>query len=169
MLSGLTAFWARALVAAPIALVCVGVVAWAIVSRGAGEEAPPPSVTAPAVAVPPQLELRRPAVAAPQTAGTFTAAFERGIAAYNADDVEAAADAFEEAVRLAPDEPEPHINLGLVYMRLQRPEDGLRELAAGAQLEKARAAELQRAGPADGGTSNGTIEEDEPSSLDDRH
>jgi hypothetical protein len=36
---------------------------------------------------------------------------------------------------LAPNEPEAHINLGLVYMRLQRPADGLRELAAGAALE----------------------------------
>jgi tetratricopeptide (TPR) repeat protein len=68
--------------------------------------------------------------------GTYAAAFERGVAAYNIDDVEAAADAFEEAVRLAPHEAEAHINLGLVYMRLQRPDDGLRELAAGAALER---------------------------------
>lgn len=67
-----------------------------------------------------------------------TAAFERGVAAYNADDVDAAADAFEEAVRLAPDEPEARINLGLVYLRLQRPEDARRELATGAALEKSR-------------------------------
>ena len=66
------------------------------------------------------------------------AAFERGVAAYNADDADAAADAFEEAVRLAPDEPEARINLGLVYLRLQRPEDAMRELAIGAALAKSR-------------------------------
>jgi len=68
----------------------------------------------------------------------LTAAFDRGVAAYNADDAEAAADAFEEAVRLAPDEPEARINLGLVYLRLQRPEDAMRELAIGAALAKSR-------------------------------
>ena len=60
-----------------------------------------------------------------------TAAFERGLAAYDADDLEAAMDAFEEAVRLAPDHREAHINLGIVYLRLQRPNDALRELAQG--------------------------------------
>jgi tetratricopeptide (TPR) repeat protein len=64
------------------------------------------------------------------------AAFERGIAAYNVDDADAAADAFEEAIRLAPDQSEPHINLGLIYLRLQRPEDAMRELALGASLAK---------------------------------
>ncbi len=64
------------------------------------------------------------------------AAFERGVAAYNADDADAAADAFEEAVRLAPDASEAHINLGLVYLRLQRPEDAMRELVTGASLAK---------------------------------
>jgi tetratricopeptide (TPR) repeat protein len=67
-----------------------------------------------------------------------TAAFERGVAAYNADDADAAADAFEEAVRLAPDASEAHINLGLVYLRLQRPEDAMRELVMGASLAKGR-------------------------------
>jgi len=76
----------------------------------------------------------------------FTAAFERGIAAYNADDAEAALDAFEEAVRIAPDDPEARINLGLVYMRLQRPDDGLRELSLGARLERERE-EARRASP----------------------
>lgn len=76
----------------------------------------------------------------------FTEAFERGVAAYNADDAEAALDAFEEAVRLAPDDPEARINLGLVYMRLQRPEDGLRELSLGARLERERE-EVRRASP----------------------
>jgi Flp pilus assembly protein TadD len=63
-----------------------------------------------------------------------TAAFERGVAAFNADDVDGAADAFEEAVRLAPTEPEPRINLGLVYLRLQRSQDAMRELTTGASL-----------------------------------
>lgn len=67
-----------------------------------------------------------------------TAAFERGVATYNVDDADAAADAFEEAVRLAPDEPEARINLGLVYLRLQRPEDAMRELSMGASLAKRR-------------------------------
>lgn len=72
----------------------------------------------------------------PQARGpsSFTTAFERGLAAYNADDPEAAADAFEEAVRLAPHDPEAHINLGLVYLRLRRADDGLRELHEGARL-----------------------------------
>ena len=75
---------------------------------------------------------------ADEPADRFTAAFERGIAAYNADDAERAVDAFEEAVRLAPDNAEARINLGLVYMRLQRPEDAIRELEAGARLERER-------------------------------
>jgi Flp pilus assembly protein TadD len=73
-----------------------------------------------------------------ESADRFTAAFERGIAAYNADDAETAVDAFEEAVRLEPDNAEARINLGLVYMRLQRPEDAIRELEAGARLERER-------------------------------
>jgi tetratricopeptide (TPR) repeat protein len=80
--------------------------------------------------------------ASPRPAGPsgtpFADAFERGIAAYNADDTEAALDAFEEAVRLNPDDPEAHINLGLVYMRLQRTEDALRELTAGVAIERRR-------------------------------
>lgn len=67
-------------------------------------------------------------------ADPVAAAFERGVAAYNADDVDAAADAFEEAVRLAPDEAEAHINLGLVYLRLERPDDAKRELEIGEVL-----------------------------------
>jgi tetratricopeptide (TPR) repeat protein len=65
-------------------------------------------------------------------------ALERGVAADNMDDTDAAADAFEEAVRLAPENPEAHINLGLVYLRLQRPEDAMRELAAGTALGRRR-------------------------------
>jgi tetratricopeptide (TPR) repeat protein len=73
---------------------------------------------------------------APFAASPFTTAFERGLAAYNADDPDAAADAFEEAVRLAPSNAEAHINLGLVYLRLRRADDGLRELGEGARLEQ---------------------------------
>ena len=69
---------------------------------------------------------------------SFETAFERGLAAYNADDPDAAADAFEEAVRQAPDDPEAHINLGLVYLRLRRADDGLRELGEGARLAQRR-------------------------------
>ena len=68
----------------------------------------------------------------------LAAAFERGVAAYNADDTDEAVDAFEEAVRLAPEEPEAHINLGLVYLRLQRPEDAMRELTTGASLARSQ-------------------------------
>jgi tetratricopeptide (TPR) repeat protein len=68
--------------------------------------------------------------------GNPVTAFERGVAAYNADDPDAAADAFEEAVRLAPEASEAHINLGLVYLRLQRPEDAMRELMTGAALAR---------------------------------
>jgi Flp pilus assembly protein TadD len=73
--------------------------------------------------VPPITAQRAPVPAA------AIAAFERGLAAYNADDLEGAMDAFEEAVRLAPHHREAHINLGIVYLRLQRPSDALRELA----------------------------------------
>jgi tetratricopeptide (TPR) repeat protein len=72
------------------------------------------------------------------------AACERGVAAYNADDTDAAVDAFEEAVRLAPGEPEAHINLGLVYLRQQRPEDAMRELTKGSALVKSRERTLKR-------------------------
>lgn len=65
-------------------------------------------------------------------------AFDRGVAALNADDFDAAADAFEEAVRLAPRDPEARINLGIVYLRLQRSDDALRELSIGASLRRAR-------------------------------
>lgn len=74
----------------------------------------------------------------------MAAAFERGVAAYNADDADAAMDAFEEAVRLAPQEPEAHINLGLVYLRLQRPEDAMRELTKGAALAQGPARTVKR-------------------------
>ena len=140
MFSGLSAARSRALIVAAVVLACIGAVAW-LVPRGAPTPAPEPSspgIAAPSV--PRRLDLPRRDGLAPAGDGTFTAAFERGVAAYNADDVESAADAFEEAVRLGPSEPEAHINLGLVYMRLQRPEDGLRELAAGAALEHERAA-----------------------------
>ena len=72
------------------------------------------------------------------SADPLTAALERGVAAYNSDDTDEAVDAFEEAVRLAPEEPEAHINLGLVYLRLQRTEDAMRELTTGASLAHSR-------------------------------
>ncbi len=120
----------------------------------------PPRIDRTTPAVPRRLPPPRPGYtdAAPRD-DTFAAAFERGVAAYNADDVEAAADAFEEAVRLAPSDPEAHINLGLVYMRLQRPEDGLRELATGAELERARGRSGARSEPSpDADESDGTID-----------
>lgn len=76
--------------------------------------------------------------AAGAAADPVRAAFERGVAAYNTDDAEGAADAFEEAVRLAPNDPEAHINLGLVYLRLQRSDDAMRELTLGASLTRKR-------------------------------
>jgi hypothetical protein len=97
----------------------------------------------------------RPAGAASDDA--YTSAFERGIAAYNADDVEGAADAFEEAVRLAPGEPEGHINLGLVYMRMQRSDDGLRELTVGAELERKRGGAPRTGDPSRASDGPGTI------------
>jgi tetratricopeptide (TPR) repeat protein len=102
--------------------------------------APSPSIrpALPPLPARPGVPLRRPAVRAPLFYDSYASAFDRGIAAYNADDVDAAADAFEEAVRLAPDDAEARINLGLVYMRLQRPEDGLRELSTAAELERAQ-------------------------------
>jgi hypothetical protein len=121
--------------AAPLVLACVAAIVWFVSAppRPGGD-----GTAASDVPLVPRSLAPHHRNTAPPRDTTFAAAFERGIAAYNADDVEAAADAFEEAVRLAPSEPEAHINLGLVYMRLQRPDDGLRELAAGAALERER-------------------------------
>jgi tetratricopeptide (TPR) repeat protein len=68
--------------------------------------------------------------------GPAAAAFERGVTAYNADDVDAAVEAFEEAVRLAPESAEAHINLGFVYLRLQRTADAIREIETGDRLAR---------------------------------
>ncbi len=97
---------------------------------------PPPLLTASAAGrslVRPGERGTRTTTSAP---ASFATAFERGVAAYNADDPDAAVDAFEEAVRLAPDDAEAHINLGLVYLRLRRADDGIRELHEGARLEQ---------------------------------
>lgn len=56
------------------------------------------------------------------------AAFQRGIESFNGGDYAKAAAAFEEVVRLAPGLPEAHTNLGLVYVRLGRMEDGITQL-----------------------------------------
>ncbi len=64
------------------------------------------------------------------------AAFHRGLAALNVDDADMAVEAFEEAVRLAPELPEVHVNLGLVYLRLQRPADAVREVETGEALSR---------------------------------
>jgi tetratricopeptide (TPR) repeat protein len=71
----------------------------------------------------------------PPSTAPAEAAFQRGVAAFNGDDAEAAADAFEEAVRLAPTSPEAHINLGLVYTRLNRMDDAIRELETALALK----------------------------------
>lgn len=105
-----------------------------------GEEPSLPPLPTPPAPVDRRAE-RPPYTAArpgPLGASSFSAAFERGLAAYNSDDPDGAADAFEEAVRLAPDDPEAHINLGLVYLRLRRADDGLRELNEGARLQHER-------------------------------
>jgi tetratricopeptide (TPR) repeat protein len=119
--------------------ICAATLAWELHSIGAFIQEP----TSQDVALPVDRPLphRHPARERKRSergGDPVTAALERGVAAYNADDADAAADAFEEAVRLAPDEPEARINLGLVYLRLQRPEDAMRELAAGAALAKNR-------------------------------
>lgn len=112
--------------------------------------APPPSPSRPLtpsaaswpLAGPGERGVRPPTSAPP----SFVTAFERGVAAYNADDPDAAVDAFEEAVRLAPDDAEARINLGLVYLRLRRADDGIRELHEGARLEQRRGV-AARTGP----------------------
>ncbi|MCR5876069.1 tetratricopeptide repeat protein [Phenylobacterium sp. J426] len=48
---------------------------------------------------------------------------DRGVAAYRADDYRRAADLFAEAVRLAPDDPRPHQNLGAALRLLDRFEE----------------------------------------------
>lgn len=62
------------------------------------------------------------------------AAFKRGTEAFNVGEYAKAATAFEEVVRLAPGSPEAHTNLGLVYVRLTRLEDGLEQLEQAAAL-----------------------------------
>lgn len=57
--------------------------------------------------------------------------FQMGVAAFNRGDNAAAAQAFEAAVKKAPDLPEVRVNLGLAYLRLGRTADAV------AQLEKA--------------------------------
>ncbi len=58
--------------------------------------------------------------------------FARGVAAFNSGDNAAAAAAFEESMKKAPDLPEVRVNLALAYLRLSRTPDAV------AQLEKAR-------------------------------
>ena len=58
--------------------------------------------------------------------------FARGVAAFNRGDNTAAAQAFEETLKKAPNLPEVRVNLALAYFRLSRPADAV------AQLEKAR-------------------------------
>ena len=56
------------------------------------------------------------------------AAFNRGIEAFQAGNLEEAAQAFEESVALAPEVVDGHANLAATYARLGREEDALREL-----------------------------------------
>jgi predicted Zn-dependent protease len=119
--------------------VCAATLAWELNSiRPLIERRPSPDIAVPVERPLPRRHASRQRRRSEHAGDPVTAALERGAAAYNADDADAAADAFEEAVRLAPDEPEARINLGLVYLRLQRPEDAMRELAAGAALAKRR-------------------------------
>lgn len=60
--------------------------------------------------------------------------FARGVAAFEQGDTAAAAAAFEEAVRKAPDAPEAHVNLGLVYLRLKRTDEAIAQLEQAAAL-----------------------------------
>lgn len=65
-------------------------------------------------------------------------AFDRGVAALNADDADTAAEALEQALRLAPQDADVRLNLGLVYLRLSRPDDARREFEAAAALGRSR-------------------------------
>lgn len=67
--------------------------------------------------------------AAPQGAEEFA----RGVEAFGRGDHEAAAIAFEAAVKKAPDRPEVRVNLAMAYLRLRRTADAV------AQIEKAAA------------------------------
>lgn len=62
------------------------------------------------------------------------AAFQEAVTAFNAGNYEEAARAFEEVVRLSPEAPEGHSNLGLSYMQLGRMEDAIRELEKAGEL-----------------------------------
>lgn len=62
-------------------------------------------------------------------------AFQRGITAFSEGDIAGAAEAFEEAVRLAPGSAEAHTNLGLVYLQLSRIDEGIRELEQAVALD----------------------------------
>lgn len=57
--------------------------------------------------------------------------FQQGVAAYNNQDYQAAAAAFEAAIQKQPDTPDVYVNLALAYYRMQRTADAV------AQLEKA--------------------------------
>ena len=56
------------------------------------------------------------------------AAFNRGVEAFNAGNLEEAALEFEESVKLAPDVLDGHANLAAIYSRLGREEEALAEL-----------------------------------------
>lgn len=68
--------------------------------------------------------------ASPEGAEEFVA----GIDAFNRGDMQAAAQAFEAALRKAPDAPEVRVNLALVYMRLSRHDEAIAELEQAAAL-----------------------------------
>ncbi len=60
--------------------------------------------------------------------------FGKGVAAFNKGDNAAAAQAFEAAVRKAPDLPEVRVNLALAYLRLARTADAVAQLETAAAL-----------------------------------
>lgn len=72
-------------------------------------------------------------------------AFARGIEAFTARDYARAAAMFEETIKLAPTSAEAHTNLGLVYLRQGRNDDGIRSLEQAAGLSNRPEARFQLA------------------------
>ncbi|MGC4082485.1 MAG: tetratricopeptide repeat protein [Vicinamibacterales bacterium] len=125
----------RGLLPATVALTLGAAYLWPTRDDGLAPPPDPPAGRGTDRELPSAQRLRHADVTHADTASPFLRAFERGVAAYNADDVDGAVDAFEEAVRLDPGSAEARINLGLVYLRLRRTDDALRELSHGASLE----------------------------------
>ena len=74
------------------------------------------------------------------------AEFSQGVEAFNRNDYQAAAEAFEATVEKAPDLPEARVNLALAYRRLSRVADAVTQLEKAASLAPDQASVLFQLG-----------------------